>query len=136
MNVRQWTKGDCFAYFGDNNKYANHGQIASGIIFIRKCANAIAMIDEWYYICHNHYELLTDKPSIAPNFPEFKENRHDQSVLDLLSIKYNADRLSFREVYRVDEDWSKMMDFPIWATRTRNRKLTVKQKIKKILKWA
>ena len=136
LDVRKWTKGDVFAYFGDNEKYANHGQIASGIILIKKCANAVAMVDEWYYISHNHYDLLTDKPSVVSNFPEFKENRHDQSVLDLLSIKYNADRLSFGEVYRLDEDWSKMLDYPIWATRNRNRKLTPKQRLKKILTWA
>ena len=66
------------------------------------------IIYEWYYISHNHYDLLTDNPSISSDFPEFEENRHDQNVLDLLSIKYNADRLSFGEVYRLDEDWSKM----------------------------
>ena len=134
MDVRRWTKGDVFAYFGDNDKYAHHGQIASGIVFLRKCANAVAMVDEWYYICHNHYELISDTTSKAPSFPEFVENRHDQSILDLLSIKYNADRLSFGEVYREDEDWSMMSDYPIWATRKRDRKLTIKQRLRNLIR--
>lgn len=120
MDVKEWTKGDVFQYFGDIEKYSNHDQIAGGIIFIRKCAAACAFVDEWYYICHNHYDLLTDSPSIEPNYPSFKEHRHDQCIIDLLSIKYHAKRLSFGELYRTDEDWEKMKNYPIWVTRKRN----------------
>lgn len=136
MDVEAWTKQDLFAYFGDEEKYKHHGQINSGTIFLRKCANAVTMIDEWFYICHNHYELLREDVFHLPNCEKFVEHRYEQAVLDLLSIKYNADRLPYSEVYRVDEDWSKMSAFPIWQARQRDRKLSMKQKIKKILKWS
>lgn len=36
--------------------------------------------DEWRY-------LIDDSPSIAPNHPEFRENRHDQSILTTLAYR-------------------------------------------------
>ena len=138
MNVREWTKGDVFAYFGNKERYASHSQIAGGIVMVCKNAKSCAMVDEWYYICHNHYELLTDAPSKSPNYPEFIEHRHDQSVLDLLAIKYDVAKLSLSEAYRIDEDWTKMKQYPIWVTRKRDRKKKslirrVGSKIKKML---
>ena len=138
MDVRQWTKRDIFEYFGGEEKYIHHGQIAGGIILIRKCANSVKMIDEWYYICHNHYNLLTDSKSKQPEFDIFIENRHDQSILNMLSIKYDAARLPFGELYRQDEDWSKMIVYPIWAARKRDAQRSIffriKRKLKSLLK--
>ena len=136
MNPREWTKGDIFNYFSLNPDLLGNSQVAGGIIILKKCANSSSLINEWYYICHNHYELINDIPSKLPNYPEFVENRHDQCILNILAHKYRVLKLSFEELYRVDEDWSKMSKYPIWAIRQRDRKLSIKQKIKKILKWS
>lgn len=138
MDVKEWTKGDVFEYFGNQEMYSSCSQVYSGMIMISKNRTSCAMLDEWYYICHNHYDLITDAPSISPNYPEFIENRYDQSVLALLAIKYKVKTLPNEEVYRVDEDWSKMEDKPIIATRQRNRKQSLlkifKKKIRSIIK--
>ena len=134
MNVREWTKGDVFHYFGDEETYASHDQVFAGIILICKNAKSCAMFDEWYYICHNHYELISEAPSVYPNFPEYIENRFDQSVLDLLAVKYCPAVLSLSEAYRLDEDWSQMKEYPIWVTRNRIGKTTLLSKIVTIVK--
>jgi len=33
------------------------------------------------------YQLVDDTPSVAPNFPGFMENRHDQAILSVLYKK-------------------------------------------------
>ena len=75
MKETAWTKGDIFSYLNvyDNPEYLNHGQVAGGIVFLKKCANSYAFVNQWYYISHNHYPLITDSPSIVPNFPDFRE---------------------------------------------------------------
>ena len=35
------------------------------------------------------YHNIDDTPSIIPNYPNFKEHRHDQSIFSLLTKKYN-----------------------------------------------
>lgn len=37
-----------------------------------------------------HFDLITDKASVAPNFPDFVENRHDQSVFSVLTKQIGA----------------------------------------------
>ena len=51
-------------------------------------------MSEWIDIgMMNDYHFIDDSPSVAEEYPEFIEHRHDQSILDLLcdhyEIKYN-----------------------------------------------
>ena len=118
----EYTKGDVFKYFGVSNDvaYTQHGQVAGGIIIIRKGHDAQQFINELYYICHNHYDLISDTPSITLNAPEFKEHRHDQSIISLLAVKYAAAELPIEEVY-TDGNWEmEMKSKPIWACRRRS----------------
>jgi hypothetical protein len=32
-----------------------------------------------------NYHLIDDSPSVIPNYPSFHENRHDQTLISLLS---------------------------------------------------
>lgn len=133
MDPKAWTKRDIFEYFNIEPEQLGQCLVAGGIILLRKCRNAYALINEWYYICHNHYDLINDSPSKILNYAEFVENRHDQCILNVLSFKFKAIKLPFSEVYRLDEDWTKMSIYPIWATRKRDVRLTLKQRIKKII---
>lgn len=57
---------------------------------MRKCKNSVELVNKWCDTCMNHFDLITDKASKTPNFPEFIENRHDQSVFSILSKQYDA----------------------------------------------
>lgn len=88
-----WTKSDIFEQFGvlGNTEITKSGQIPSGFQiymitpenkeFIRKYREAIA---------YNNYRNITDEPSIIPNAPTFRENRHDQSFLSVMLKLYGA----------------------------------------------
>ena len=47
-------------------------------------------MQEWLEAFYKHFELIDDSPSTIPNLPEFRENRHDQSVWSVLNKKYKV----------------------------------------------
>lgn len=124
----EYTKGDVFHYLSVSNDtaYTQHTQVAGGIIILLKGLNSQQFINELYYICHNHYELLSDTPSVTPNAPGFKEHRHDQSIVSLLAVKYNAFELPVEEIYTNGKWEIDMKDKPIWACRRRAIRLSYK----------
>jgi hypothetical protein len=76
--------------------------------------------DEWRY-------LIDDSPSIAPNHPEFRENRHDQAILTTLAYRegiklhywpasYNDGAFSYEKMPEYTSD-----DYPILFNHHRKR---------------
>lgn len=126
----EWTKGDVFEYFGvgDNPEFLNHGQVAGGVVVLRKCWKSQQLVNEWYYVCHNHYDLITDDPSLTPNDPNFKENRHDQSVFSILALKYQIVEVPVEEIF-TEDSWESMTAFPFWTTRYKLKKRSPLRKI-------
>jgi hypothetical protein len=86
---KQWTKGDLFDYFGIREREDVFPRlICGGISFIRKCDESIEIIKRWLKVFYDDFSLVDDSPSKSPNFPEFSEHRHDQSVWSIL-VKLN-----------------------------------------------
>lgn len=113
---RTWTKMDLLVY---TNYQGNKKQLWSGGFILRKTPKTVDFSEKWYDLCNNHFELITDSPSILPNDPSFVENRHDQSALSVLGRKYDAVVLSVNENYTTG-DFSKDLPLsPLWATRKR-----------------
>ena len=85
---KHWTKKDCFIKLGCNDsRYTDTPQRLSGLHLWRKCDTTMRLANEWlHYATDKH--MLTDSPSIQPNYPQFVEHRHDQSIFSLLSKKY------------------------------------------------
>lgn len=87
---RQYTKRDVFCELNcDNEKYTNSNMLAATVIVIKVCEKSRLLIAEWLKLSQN-YHLITDEESIRENYPEFIENRHDQSLLSLVVKKNNA----------------------------------------------
>lgn len=88
MNI--YKKLDCM-----DNKNVTHGtQIEGGFMILKKSNESIEFISKWLEMCED-YHLISDEPSIEPNFPEFNEHRHDQSILSALGKLY-------KEKYNID----------------------------------
>ena len=61
-------------------------QIEPGFLSIKKTAWSIKFIENWKQKCVD-FQLISDDPSIlGPEYPCFKEHRHDQAILNLLSF--------------------------------------------------
>lgn len=85
-----WTKQDCFNLMNcKSNDYILGNQVEASFQLYKKNSKSVSFVNEYLNFCQNEY-ILTDLPSITgPELPEFREHRHDQSILSLLAIKYN-----------------------------------------------
>lgn len=97
---KDWTKSDCFDYFGviKEKKITDTPQTLGGIFFI--CKNDISqkIVEKWVTVTMDHYDLITDKRSQIPNFDSFVEHRHDQSILSILAKIYKAETIPSSEM--------------------------------------
>jgi hypothetical protein len=85
-----WTKADCFNIMGCNDDvYKKGDQVDGSYILLKKTLQSIQFIEEYLrYSCNKN--IITDLPNITGNNePDFRDHRHDQSILSLLAIKHN-----------------------------------------------
>jgi hypothetical protein len=63
-------------------------QCQASVIFFRASDYSKQFVAEWLKWClFEGGRLIDDSPSRAPNHPEFRENRHDQSILTTLAYR-------------------------------------------------
>ncbi len=62
----------------------NKEQVHASVIFIRVSEWSRRFIKEWLCFCQIP-GMITDEPSRLPNHADFKDHRHDQSILSLLA---------------------------------------------------
>jgi hypothetical protein len=120
-----WTKGDVFDFFGvrNNQLFYNTGQMVGGVHVVKKCKESIRIFQQWLAVFEAHFDLIDDSPSTSSNFLDFKEHRHDQSILSMICKKENIPSISAAELWQ--KDWNKLRTYPIWAKRKINLELTV-----------
>jgi hypothetical protein len=81
-----WTKYDCFELMGcTEQKYYNSQQVCGAPQIYKKSNRSVSFVREVFEFCKIE-KLITDIPS-TNNFAEFKEHRHDQSILTNVAIK-------------------------------------------------
>lgn len=125
-----WTRGDLYQYI--NEKYNKDNvdifdkavQCGCGISLYCKKAKCVDFVNQWYDVMTNHFHLCTDEPSQKPNHPNFRENRHDQSVFSMLSKIYKIETIE-TQIGILDKNNS-----PIIASRCKNDKHTWKRPIR------
>ena len=105
----------------------NTGHYVGGILLIKKCQHTQTILDAAMRILAENPYIITDRGyDASQQDTEFRENRHDQSILSLLRKKYGA-------VVYPDETYCETQppfrpEFPFWATRWRQAESLVKEK--------
>ena len=90
MLERTWSKRDAFVLMNcDFAVYANTPQRLAGFILLKKTKRVCNFITEWLTFAQDR-RIITDQPNCMgkENYPDFRENRHDQTIFSLLSKKY------------------------------------------------
>jgi hypothetical protein len=72
------------------------------------------LLSEWIKISE-YYPNINDSPSISKNHSEFKEHRHDQSLLSVLLKKHGFPAIPDETWW--NPNWTEHVDYPIHATR-------------------
>ena len=96
-----WTKRDAFILMDcDDPKFTESKQRLSGFILWKKSKFTMGFINEYLQFTQDE-RIITDMNNQCgkPNYPGFKEHRHDQSILSLLTKKYGL------EAYRDPSQW-------------------------------
>lgn len=129
---RDWTKADCFNYWGvlNDKTITDTPQNWAGSFLI--CKNNISnkIIYEWAYVSINHYDLITDKGSLIKNSDSFIEHRHDQSVLSVLAKIYKAEIIPSCEI-----DKDNYNNIPILPVRLKQKSLYINIRNKCLLPY-
>jgi hypothetical protein len=86
---RKWTKRDCFVLTDcDLERYWNHCQIQPSFSVWQKNDFSLSFLEQWLRYCTDT-RILTDIPNACglPNFPDFIDHRHDQSILTNCALR-------------------------------------------------
>jgi len=135
---RKWSKADLLYYFSVQNNYEilNSSQIVGTILIIKNNEKAKRIISEWYKIMTENYDLVNDKDSIIKNYPEFIQNRHDQSILSIICKLNNILVLPTAEIEGLP---ALFLNKPLLALRDINYRMTYSNfttyKITRIFKY-
>lgn len=92
------SKGDAFHLIGETGGDAMDNQAWAGFIALRHCQQSFAFIGAWQAYAEDP-RIITDSPSIVPNFPMFRENRRDQTVLSLIAKRWKIPFFHFPKKY-------------------------------------
>jgi hypothetical protein len=90
-NHGQWTKRDTFVLMDcDEAKFYDHVQLEAGVVGLKNTNFNVELVQQWFEFSTNK-NIITDLPNICllPNVNDFREHRHDQSILTNLAIKNN-----------------------------------------------
>lgn len=86
---KEWSKMDLIKKMNMlDDAYLNSNQRQAGASLFLICDKTRNIVNQWYELSCD-YHNINDAPSTTPNFNEFKEHRHDQSVFSLLTKKNN-----------------------------------------------
>jgi len=87
-----WTKRDTFILMNcDEEKYTQGLHRTASFFLCKKNSYSVNFVKEWIKYAKDP-RILTDLPNTQgmPNYPEFRDHRHDQSIMSLLAIKNEA----------------------------------------------
>lgn len=87
---KEYTKRDVLIELGcDEEKFTDSFQRCATYFMMKKTKKTEAFVEQWLVYAQK-YELISDEDNVLhgmPNYKEFKDNRHDQSIFSVLSKK-------------------------------------------------
>lgn len=118
---KKWTIKEIFNYFklDSSSAIGNSGQYLGGILVLKKNKHLMDLMDLFIKAVYDHPLMFTDYYNKTNQHPEFKENRHEQSVFSILR------KLHGSLVIDGDESWmqpfgrGESLNYPFWAARSK-----------------
>lgn len=122
-NDLNFTKRDLIIYMNmENSPLLGQDHMQPGTLMMIKCDIINKLIEEYYKIASENYNLLDDTPSIEKNFNSFIEHRHDQSIFNMVVKKYAMLNYSLDPSYwgANFKNYKIAMNYPIWTCRNKS----------------
>lgn len=119
---KRWTIKEIFNYFNvnPNSDIGNSGQYLGGILVLKKNKHLMDLMDLFIKAVYDHPLMFTDYyNNNMKQHPEFKENRHEQSVFSILRKLYGSVVIDGDESFMVPFGKGESLNYPFWATRSK-----------------
>tara|TARA_B100000941_G_scaffold175501_1_gene125622 strand:- start:6273 stop:6998 length:726 start_codon:yes stop_codon:yes gene_type:complete len=117
---KQYTNKELFHHFkmDVNNINGNSGQIMATVLIMKNTEKMMKIIDECIDVLRTDHLLVTDHYNKINQCNDFKDNRHDQSILSLVRKKHGSIVID-DETYFTPFGNKESLQYPFWATRKR-----------------
>lgn len=114
-----WTIKQIFDYFNVdiNSNIATTGQYMATVFVVQKNAHSLRWLDTILKTLVHDMYLFTDKYNPNQPHPLFKDNRHDQSLISIVSKVQGSVRLSDETFDGQNWHSNKAKQWPFWSTR-------------------
>ncbi len=130
----KYSKRDAFVFLGvEGLGFEQLKQYEASFILVKKTEKICDFLDKWLLYCRD-IRIISDNPNECglDNYPDFVQNRYDQTVLSLLAKKYGYNGFRPVDIKRKTDD---PFPYPQIMVRTRFRNCNpIKYRIKFIKK--
>lgn len=112
-----YTTKEILNYFNETPE-SNLGQdyhLVGGILLMKKCPHTYKVLNKCFELLNHDPKLITDHYNKNNQNKEFKDNRHDQSILSVVRNMYGSCIIN-DETY-TEGDWKKLNHIPFLAKR-------------------
>ena len=113
---KYWTTKEIFKYFKTTpeSSFGKSTQLMGGHLIFKKNDHTKELLNEFFNVIDSDKNLITDHYN-TNQISNFKENRHDQSILSLLSKKFGGVILKNETFF--DKDSKDQINFPFLSVR-------------------
>ena len=117
----QYTRKEIFEYFkiDPNSEIGNSAQCLSGILLMQKNKHLMNIMNLWLKAVYDNPMMFTDL-NLCKQHDNFIANRHEQSVLSILTKIHNSIVIDGDESWVIPFGQGESLKYPFWATRKRN----------------
>ena len=118
---REYSRKEVFDYFkvDPNSEIGNNPQCLSGVLLMKKNQHLMKVIELWLKCVHENPKMFTDiyDEPINAQDEQFIANRHEQSVLSILTQIYGSVNIDGDESWIPPFGHGESLKYPFWATR-------------------
>lgn len=115
-----YTTKEILQYFNETPE-SNLGQdyqLMGGVLLMKKCPHTYKILDKCMELLNYDPKLITDYYNKNNQCKDFRDNRHDQSILSVVRNKYGSCIIQGDETW-TSGDWKELSNIPFLTTRLR-----------------
>jgi len=116
---KHWTTRQIFEYLGVDmeSDMANSGQYLGGVLIMKKNAHLKQYMERYIRTVLSNPFLCTDHYNRDSQIPEFRDNRHEQSITSVLRKQMGSVVIDGDESWMIPFDKGESLKYPFWAKR-------------------
>ncbi len=118
---KEYSRREIFEYFNvkQNSEIRENPQCLSGVLLMKKNEHLMEIILKWMQAVYDNPLMFTDIYNDRNQDKSFIANRHEQSVLSILTQIYGSINIDGDESWIQPLGCGESLNYPFWATRSK-----------------